>query len=79
MIDLSLGFVVCGLGAWSIYLTGHKKKVGWLIGVLAEVGWVVYAILLAQWTLLPWSVAYAVLFTRNWFLWRNRLDNSIEV
>ena len=64
-----VGFAVCMVQAWGMHVSGQKHRAGWLWGVVAEIGWLVYAILLKQWSLIPWSFVYSAIFLHNYRKW----------
>lgn len=62
-------FALAGLGMAQIWLTGRKKRVGWLVGLATSCCWMVYALAEQQYGFIISSVFFATLHIRNWVKW----------
>lgn len=69
-------FVLSGIGILGIFLAGKKNKVGWAIGLGAQVLWIVFAITTAQYGFIFAALAYGSIYLKNWLSWRK--DDSIQ-
>ena len=63
-------FVLSAFGIVGIILAGSKRKVGWLIGFAVQPLWIVFAITTGQYGFIINAVIYAIVYARNWLLWR---------
>lgn len=63
-------YLLAAVGLAGIFLAGSKRKLGWLIGVGAQVLWIVYACITSQWGFIVSAVAYGFVYGRNWSKWR---------
>lgn len=61
---------LAAVGILGIYLAGRKNLWGWAIGCGAQVLWIVYAIVTAQYGFILSALAYALVYGRNWYRWR---------
>ena len=58
------------LGFAGMYAAGKKRRVGWALGCVSEVAWAVWATVAHTPGLYPWCAVWAVVYGRNWWLWR---------
>lgn len=63
-------WLLAAIGILGLYLAGKRLAVGWLVGVLAQVPWLVYAVVTRQWGFIATAVAYGAVYTRNFLRWR---------
>jgi hypothetical protein len=70
MIDLILGAVLYAALVLAEVLQVHKKRVGWLVFGVTTIGWAVYALLLRQWTWLPFEVLFVGISWHGWRKWK---------
>ena len=63
-----LGTVLILLGAWQI---GHKKRVGFLWGLLGELAWAAQGAVTGQLDLFLVSLIFVFMHVRNWKKWRD--------
>jgi len=61
-----LGALAAGAGAIGVWAAGSGRRIGWGICLAAEFLWLYYAIVLQQWTLLPWCIVWGAVYVRNW-------------
>jgi len=54
-------------GAW---LTGNKKKIGWVVIFLANVMWLVFSLYVRSWILVFWCLVGMGMSVRNYRKWR---------
>lgn len=70
MIDQALGLLLALATLFTNWLTGSKRRVGWLASFVVECAWTVYAIRIHQWGMLATCPLYLAIFARNWWKWR---------
>lgn len=63
-------WVLAAVGITGIYLAGRMNKLGWAIGLGAQVLWLAYAIVTRQWGFIATAIAYGFVYARNWWRWR---------
>jgi nicotinamide riboside transporter PnuC len=61
---------LAAIGILGIYLAGKKNKVGWAIGLLAQVLWIVFALITAQYGFILSALAYGFVYGKNFLAWR---------
>ena len=71
-----LGFAINGAGLWATWLCGNHHRMGWMVNAVAQIGWVVYAVLLFQWGLIPGTIAWGVIYYRNWKKWKTEHEEG---
>lgn len=57
------------LGLVGMYVTGKKKRWGWLFGLTTQVAWIAYAVFTHQWFFIIGSLAYAGIYLKNYLAW----------
>lgn len=62
-------FVLSAIGILGIFLAGKKNKLGWAIGLGAQVLWIVFAITTAQYGFILAAIAYGTIYLKNWLSW----------
>ena len=60
---------VCGLTG--VYLIGSKKKVGFLIMMVASLSWLTVGFMIQSFALIVGSAIFFMLHVRGWLKWRN--------
>lgn len=60
---------LAAVGILGIYLAGKKMKAGWMVGILAQVLWLAYAVATRQWGFLVTAIAYASIYLKNYLAW----------
>jgi hypothetical protein len=63
----SFGLTFVGLTA--MFLAGRKLRSGWALGVIAQAAWMTYGIVSHQYGFCVSSIAYAIVYARNYLLW----------
>jgi len=66
------------VGILGIYLAGRKSLWGWAVGFGAQVLWLVFGIVTGQYGFIFSSVAYGIVYGRNWFRWRVEARNEVD-
>ena len=57
------------LNALSIYLLGKKRKIGFLLGVIANVAWIVFAVLAQSVATVVACSIFVCLNAKGWWNW----------
>lgn len=65
---------VCGLTG--VYLIGSKKKVGFLIMMVASLSWLSVGLLIESLALILGSAVFFSLHLRGWFKWRRAAEQA---
>lgn len=61
---------VCGLTG--VYLIGSKKKIGFLIMMIASLSWLTVGVFVESLALIVGSAVFFCLHVRGWFNWRKK-------
>lgn len=59
------------VGIFGLYLAGSKKRLGWMVGLFAQILWFIFAIITKQYGFILSSVAYGWVYARNYIRWHN--------
>jgi len=62
-------WLLTAIGVTGLYFAGSSRKLGWAIGLGAQVLWIAYAIATRQWGFIASAFAYGSVYTRNWLRW----------
>lgn len=62
----------CGLTG--IYLIGGKRRVGFLIMMMASLSWMTVGFMIGSWALILGSGVFFSLHVRGWFKWRRGVE-----
>lgn len=62
-------WILAAVGITGIYLAGRMNKLGWAIGLGAQLLWLAYAIATRQWGFIATAIAYGFVYARNWWRW----------
>lgn len=62
-------WALAAVGLTGIWITGHRRAAGWLVGLAAQALWLAYALASRQWGFLVTAVAYGAVYARNWWRW----------
>jgi len=62
-------WVLSAVGVVGLIFAGSKLKIGWAIGLFAQVLWIIYALVSHQWGFLVSAFAYGYVYARNWWKW----------
>ncbi len=63
-------WLLTAVGVTGLFFAGSKRKVGWVIGLGAQVLWLAYAVTTQQYGFLVSAFAYGLVYARNWLKWR---------
>lgn len=63
-------WLLTAIGILGLWLAGSNNKVGWMIGLLAQVLWIAYAIVSKQYGFLLSALAYGTVYFRNFKRWK---------
>lgn len=66
----SVGLSVTALT--TTWLVGSKRRVGWLLAAYMQVAWLVYAVATSQWGFIASALAFGMINTRNYVMWRRQ-------
>lgn len=66
------------IGVTGLYFAGRKNKVGWAIGIFAQVLWVSYALATSQYGFLVSAGAYGWVYVRNFLAWHREATTRDE-
>lgn len=64
------------IGVVGLFLAGSKNKIGWFIGLGAQVLWFIFAIVTAQYGFILSAVAYGWVYSRNYLKWRREQETT---
>lgn len=62
-------YLLTAVGVTGLLLAGSKRKLGWAIGLGAQVLWIAYALATEQYGFLISAVVYGTVYARNWWRW----------
>jgi len=62
-------FVLAGLGLVQLWLSGSKRRFGFVVGMFTSVGWFWYGLDSSQWGFLVSAVVFFVVHVRNFVRW----------
>jgi hypothetical protein len=71
----SIGLAAIGIAG--LWLAGAQKRIGWAIGLTAQLLWATYGITTGQWGFLASAAAYGAVYARN--LARGRSPVPLQV
>lgn len=63
-------YLLTAVGIIGLILAGKKNKLGWAVGIFAQILWITYAIVTTQWGFIVSALVYGAVYARNWMLWR---------
>jgi hypothetical protein len=56
-------YVLMAFGVVGLFLIGSKKKIGWSIGIGAQILWIWYAVVTHQWGFIISALVYGIMYT----------------
>lgn len=74
MIPAWWSWTLAAVGLVGIWLTGSRRRIGFLLGVAAQVLWIAYAAATNQPGFFVTAIAYGFVYARGWWAWRERKD-----
>ena len=72
-------WVLSAIGLLGIYLAGSHNRLGWLLGVFAQVLWLSYAVVTQQYGFIVSAFAYGFMYIRNYRLWKSDKKGMEEI
>lgn len=66
-------YSLAAVGILGIWLAGRKSLWGWAVGFGAQALWIGYALVTEQYGFIVSAGAYAAIYGRNWWKWRQEL------
>lgn len=63
-------YLLAAVGIAGLYLAGKGKRLGWAVGVGAQLLWVAYATFTHQFGFYISAAAYTWVYALNWWRWR---------
>lgn len=72
-------YLLTAVGVTGLWLAGRKSRIGWAVGLAAQVLWIAYAIATRQWGFIVSSIVYGAVYARNWVRWTREAQNLKEV
>lgn len=64
-------WLLSAVGVTGLYLAGRRRRIGWAIGLAAQLLWVTYAIVTVQWGFIAAAFAYGAVNLRNFLAWKD--------
>lgn len=58
-------FALAAIGIFGLWLAGKEVRAGWLIGLVAQVLWIIYALFTRQYGFILSSLGYAFVYFKN--------------
>ena len=62
-------YALASVGILGLYLAGKGKRLGWAVGVAAQLLWAAYATVTHQFGFYISAAAYAWVYSLNWWRW----------
>lgn len=72
-------WLLAAVGITGLWLAGRNNKLGWAIGLFAQVLWLTYGIATRQPGFIATAFAYAFVYGRNWWRWRKQEIFKAEI
>lgn len=63
-------WILTAVGVSGLYFAGKNNKIGWAIGVFAQLLWIAYALAMKQYGFLVSAFAYSWVYMKNYIAWR---------
>ncbi len=61
-----------GFTLGQMFLLGHRRVLGWPVGIAASALWIVWASDLGLWSIVVINALLAILAARGWYRWTSR-------
>lgn len=71
-------YLLAAVGILGLYLAGKGKKLGWAVGVGAQLLWAAYATVTHQFGFYISAAAYASVYGLNWWRWRKAQRQELD-
>jgi hypothetical protein len=62
-----------------LYITGKKKRIVWMIGIINQAAWLAYSIQTEQWGFLPGVVLVGGMYIKNWVDWGREVPPEPQI
>lgn len=72
MAHQAWSWALTAVGVTGLYLAGRGNRLGWAVGIGAQLLWLAYALATRQWGFLASVAAYGWVHARNFLAWRRR-------
>lgn len=72
-------WLLAAVGITGIWLAGRNNKLGWAIGLGAQVLWLAYAVITRQWGFIVTAFAYGFVYGKNWLRWRRNERATADI
>lgn len=66
---LYLPWIISILSIYTVWITGNKNKIGWLLNGFSQVLWLIWIWSTSAWGLIPLNIAMLCMSIRNFILW----------
>lgn len=66
MTGLLWSIALAAIGITGLWLAGSQRRLGWALGLSAQLLWIVYGITTAQYGFIASALAYGFVYARNW-------------
>ena len=78
MMYAAWSWILTAVGVTGLYFAGRHRRIGWAIGIAAQVLWVAYALATDQHGFLVSAAAYGWVYVKNFRAWgqKHSLDGS---
>ena len=70
----TIPWITSAVTLYSMFLLGHKKWYGWLIGLANQSLWLTTIFMFKEWGLLPLTACLIVLYAHNLRRWRREAE-----
>jgi hypothetical protein len=67
-------WILMAIGVAGIWLAGSNNKLGWGLGVFAQVLWIVYALETNQYGFIVSAIIYGFVYGRNFYRWKKEQE-----
>lgn len=72
MIAWWWSWLLMAIGVLGLWLAGSHNKLGWMIGLSAQILWLIYALVTEQYGFIISAFAYGFVYLRNFNKWKSR-------
>lgn len=73
-----MDYILAAGGILQIYLTGKKKRIGWLVGIATSIAWTYFAVSTAQYGFIISAAIFATLHYKNWVAWKTPANTETD-
>lgn len=78
MLNLVWSIALAAVGIIGIWLAGNRSRIGWALGLSAQVLWVIFALVTIQYGFILSALAYGFVYGRNLYRWRTERRAQAE-